>query len=986
MPGTATTILIDDMPTNGSDPWVDSLVSGGAWTDGNGGTITISWTAFQGTMDGQNSYAWTPTALAGLREALSLWESVANIDFVEVASATDADAKFWWGTSGQAGGFDVLGWSDLPGYSESDTLDVLFNAQDPALSGPLNKGGLGLVTMVHEIGHLLGLAHPHDGGAGWDATTFPGVDWWSPDAYGDYGLNQGIYTTMGYNWGWPSQIPPYYEHYGLQYGPMALDIAAIQAIYGANTTYASGNNVYTLPTTNGTGTHWSSIWDTGGVDTISNEGSSGKVTIDLRAATAGSDGGGYVSYGYTSSGTIVAGGYTIARGVVIENAIGGRGDDTLIGNAANNRLEGGTGNDTLDGGAGVDTMVGGYGQDTYYVDNARDVVVEADNYAEIDTVYSSAANYTLRANVENLTLTGTASINGKGNSSANIIFGNLGNNILETGGGGDTLHGEDGNDRLILTDLAFVRADGGAGIDTVALGAAGVAFDLSISSLAARLVDIERIDLTGTGDNTLIVSDANALGGVGAAVDGKRVLVVEGNSGDKVWFAEADWTKDGSFTDASGTFDRWVSTYSEVHVEQGVSAQQMPAAASFHLSTLNGSNGFKLSGPAGEYAGRSVASAGDINGDGFDDVIIGAPQADSSGDNAGASYVVFGKASGFAASIALSTLNGSNGFKLSGAAAKDLSGGSVASAGDINGDGFADLIVGAIWADPHGDYSGASYVVFGKASGFDANLNLSALNGSNGFRLSGTATRDFSGASVASAGDFNNDGYDDLIIGAYGAKPPGSTEEVGAVYIVYGKASGFSANIDLSTLNPTTGLKLAGVPADEMTGATVASAGDVNGDGYDDVIVGANFADGWAGASYVVFGRAAGGASSFDLGTVNGTNGFRLTGEATMDWAGYSVASAGDVNGDGFADLIVGASAAGLNGENSGATYVVFGKASGFTANFDLSTLDGTNGFRLKGVSDGDYSGWSVASAGDVNGDGFADLIVGGPPIRCERL
>jgi hypothetical protein len=94
MPGTATTILIDGTPTNGSDPWIDSLVAGGAWTDGNGGPVTIQWTAFQGTMDGQASYSWTSLALTGLREAMSLWESVANIDFVEVASAADADVRF----------------------------------------------------------------------------------------------------------------------------------------------------------------------------------------------------------------------------------------------------------------------------------------------------------------------------------------------------------------------------------------------------------------------------------------------------------------------------------------------------------------------------------------------------------------------------------------------------------------------------------------------------------------------------------------------------------------------------------------------------------------------------------------------------------------------------------------------------------------------------------------------------------------------------
>jgi Ca2+-binding RTX toxin-like protein len=327
----------------------------------------------------------------------------------------------------------------------------------------------------------------------------------------------------------------------------------------------------------------------------------------------------------------------------------------------------------------------------------------------------------------------------------------------------------------------------------------------------------------------------------------------------------------------------------------------------------------------------------------------------------------------YPANIDLSTLNGENGFQVNGETANDRSGSSVASAGDVNGDGFADVIVGAYQADPTS--SGASYVIFGKATGFAADISLASLNGMNGFKLSGVAAFDASGSSIASAGDVNRDGIDDIVVGAFGADPNGTNS--GASYVVFGQSSGFDANLNLSSLNGTNGFKLSGVTARDASGAAVNSAGDVNGDGFGDLIVGAGSADpngSDSGASYVVFGHASGFSANLDLSTLDGANGFKLSGAAAGDRSGDSVA-AGDVNGDGFADLIVGAP--GVNPTRSGASYVVFGKASGFAANIDLSSLDGSNGFRLKGKVD-DYAGVAVASAGDINGDGFADVIISG--------
>src|SRR6267154_620100 len=396
---------------------------------------------------------------------------------------------------------------------------------------------------------------------------------------------------------------------------------------------------------------------------------------------------------------------------------------------------------------------------------------------------------------------------------------------------------------------------------------------------------------------------------------------------------------------------------------------QFPAVIA--LSTLNGSTGFRIDGEAaGNYAGFSVSSAGDINGDGFADIIIGADAGSPNGLYSGISYIVFGKASGFSPTFQLSSLSGGNGFQINGEAAYGFAGYSVAGAGDINGDGFADFIVGAPFLSPNGTGSGASYIVFGKASSFGANFELSSLNGTSGFQINGEAAGDNAGFSVSSAGDVNGDGFADFIIGAPNAGPNGAKS--GASYVVFGKSSGFSSNLDLSSLNGSNGFQINGKTAGDYAGAAV-SAGDINGDGLTDLLIGAPSAapNGlYSGAAYVVFGKASGFPASLELSSLNGSNGFQINGDSAYSLAGSSIASAGDVNGDGITDIIIGAH--GANGK-SGAAYVVFGRASGWGANLDLSSLNGTNGFKISGEAVGDYAGYSVSSAGDVNGDGFGD-------------
>jgi len=407
--------------------------------------------------------------------------------------------------------------------------------------------------------------------------------------------------------------------------------------------------------------------------------------------------------------------------------------------------------------------------------------------------------------------------------------------------------------------------------------------------------------------------------------------------------------------------------------------------AVIELSSLDGTNGFKLNGEAvGDVSGNSVSAAGDINGDGIDDLLIGACCASPSGIRyAGSVYVVFGSRNGFPSSFELSSLNGSNGFKLNGEEANDYSGRSVSTSGDINGDGIADLLIGAYQASPSGRrMAGSTYVVFGSRSAFSSNFDLSSLNGTNGFKLNGVAAYDYSGNSVSAAGDINGDGIDDLLIGAYGAYQSSAITAKGCTYVVFGSRSVFPSSFELSSLNGTNGFKLNGETGDDSSGISVSAVGDINGDGIDDLLIGAYDASpsgrNHAGNTYVVFGSRNGFPSSIELSSLNGTNGFKMNGEVASDYSGYSVSAAGDINGDGIADLLIGAYVADPSARRSaGSTYVVFGSRNGFPSSLELSSLNGTNGFKLNGEAAADFSGCSVSAAGDINGDGIDDLLIG---------
>ncbi len=343
---------------------------------------------------------------------------------------------------------------------------------------------------------------------------------------------------------------------------------------------------------------------------------------------------------------------------------------------------------------------------------------------------------------------------------------------------------------------------------------------------------------------------------------------------------------------------------------------------------------------AGAQAGCSVARAGDVDGDGLDDVLIGANREGSS--YMGAAYLLYGP---ITADIDLSLAD----VALLGDVLWGEAGTSVSSSGDVDGDGYPELLVGAPGDSDGGEAAGAVYVVDGVHSGTTSLSSTMA-------KLVGAAASDHAGSQVTGVGDVDGDGLDDLLVGAWGDDQGG--DDAGAAYLVLGPVSG---QRDLSLAEA----KLFGEAAGDYAGWSLAGVGDMSGDGLADVLVGAYSNDA---------GGVSAGAVYLNYGTVRGDRTLalsdaRLIGEDDYDCAAV-VAPAGDVDGDGVPDVVIGAHGESSGGSTAGAVYLLYGP---FTGTLDLSLADA----KLEGNDSNLMAGRTLDGAGDIDGDGHADLLIG---------
>lgn len=624
------------------------LGSGYKWGGalGTGVTITYSFPvrgskfasnySIEGELAGKSPL--TGTEITYVKYALKAWSGAGNVKFKEVADNATVVGEFRFTKSST-----MDDWSAAHAYypwSDPSAGDVWFNTTHFNKNiGDLKKGSYDYLIILHEIGHALGLKHS------FEYTAMPSK------------LDNYFNTVMSYT---ASPWSGYQDNYASFYPttPMYYDLLAMQAIYGKNLSVNSGNNTYTFK--DGT-RYWEAINDTGGVDTIAYSGIESS-TINLNPGKFSNLSERiHFSSGKSSRATV-----TIGPAVIIENAIGGNGNDTLIGNSVAN---------VLNGGVGRDTMYGRKGNDTYYVNDSGDIVDESVRGSDgTDTVRSSisfslANTKAIKGSVENLTLLGSRALSGTGNalnntivgnSGSNVLSGNAGNDVLKGGAGRDTMRGGSGNDTYYVDstgDVVDESLSGSNGSDTIR---SSISFSLANTKVVKGAV--EHLTLTGTAN---IAGTGNSLHNTITGNSGANLLTgnagndtlngglgrdtMRGGSGSDTYHVDnAGDVVDESLRGSNGT-DTVRSSISFSLAQSATvkgSVENLVLLGSKNLSGTGNSLNNTITGNAGNNQLSGGAGNDVISGGAGDDVLIGGLGKDTLTGGAGADIFVFDTAPG----------------------------------------------------------------------------------------------------------------------------------------------------------------------------------------------------------------------------------------------------------------------------------------------------------------------------------------------------